>query len=145
VRRRPEHVKGQAIIGGPATRKRDVTILRSFFRYLNERGLIGVNPALLLTAPFSAPTVHNRVPRALAPGRTDGGAEPSVTATKSEVLDTHLIAEAARGRRTRGPARSLDAGGCVLSGLDASARIVVRAVDARVDRALVPLARTHRR
>jgi site-specific recombinase XerD len=61
VRRRPEHVRGQKIIGSPATRKRDVTIVRGLYKYLNERGLIGVNPAVLLTSP----TVHNVQPRAI--------------------------------------------------------------------------------
>jgi integrase/recombinase XerC len=61
VRRRPEHVRGERIIGSPATRKRDVTVVRTFYKYLVERGHIGTNPALLL----SSPTVHNVNPRAI--------------------------------------------------------------------------------
>ncbi len=57
-RRRPEHVRGEVIIGSPATRRRDTTILRSFFRFISERGRIGHNPALLLVAP----AVHNAEP-----------------------------------------------------------------------------------
>jgi integrase len=61
VRRRPEHVRGQKIIGSPATRKRDVTIVRGLYKYLTERARIGVNPALLLASP----TVHNVQPKAI--------------------------------------------------------------------------------
>lgn len=61
LRRRPEHARGQTIIGSPATRKRDTTIVRSFFRYLTERGYIANNSASLLVAP----TVHNVSPKAI--------------------------------------------------------------------------------
>ena len=61
ARRRPEHLRGQVIAGAPATRRRDITIIRSFYRYLTERGIIANNPALLLVAP----KVHNIAPRAI--------------------------------------------------------------------------------
>ena len=61
LRRRPEHARGQVLIGSPATRKRDVTILRTLYRYLTDRGHISHNPALLLTSP----TVHNIEPKAI--------------------------------------------------------------------------------
>lgn len=61
LRRRPEHARGQVLIGAPATRKRDVTIIRTLYRYLTDRGHISHNPALLLTSP----TVHNIQPRAI--------------------------------------------------------------------------------
>lgn len=61
LRRRPEHARGQTLIGAPATRKRDVTIIRTLYRYLTDRGHISHNPALLLTSP----TVHNVQPKAI--------------------------------------------------------------------------------
>src|SRR4051794_34340764 len=54
VRRRPDHPPGARVMGPPATRRRDVTIIRSLYKYLGERGRIGVNPALLLIAPTVA-------------------------------------------------------------------------------------------
>ena len=61
LRRRPDHARGQLLIGAPATRKRDVTIIRTLYRYLTDRGHISHNPALLLTSP----TVHNIQPKAI--------------------------------------------------------------------------------
>lgn len=60
-RRRPHHATGQMIEGSPATRRRDMTIIRSFYKYLVERGYIAVNPALLLAPP----EVHNIAPKAI--------------------------------------------------------------------------------
>jgi len=60
-RRRPHHASGQLIEGSPATRRRDITIIRSFYKYLTERGYLAVNPALLLVPP----EVHNVAPRAI--------------------------------------------------------------------------------
>src|SRR4051794_3078085 len=46
VRRQPHHLRGQQIVGSPATLRRDATIVRSLFRYLADRGVIGANPSL---------------------------------------------------------------------------------------------------
>src|SRR5690606_20264616 len=46
-RRRPEHLRGSRITGSPATRKLEVTVLRTFFRYLHDRGHIRRNPTAL--------------------------------------------------------------------------------------------------
>lgn len=45
----------------PATRRRDITIIRSFFRYLIERGYIATNPALAMVPP----QVRNVAPKAI--------------------------------------------------------------------------------
>ncbi len=45
----------------PATRRRDITSIRSFFRYLIERGYIAVNPALAMVSP----QVRNVAPKAI--------------------------------------------------------------------------------
>jgi len=60
-RRRPHHAPGQMTEAAPATRRRDITSIRSFYKYLTERGYIAVNPALLLTPP----QVHNLAPKAI--------------------------------------------------------------------------------
>lgn len=62
ARRRPGHpTNGQMIEGSPATRRRDITIVRSFYKYLTERGYLASNPALLLVPP----QVHNVAPKAI--------------------------------------------------------------------------------
>lgn len=61
ARRRPAHARGQVIEGSPATRRRDITIIRSFYKYLTERGHLAINPSLLLVPP----QVHNIAPRAI--------------------------------------------------------------------------------
>lgn len=60
-RRRSWHPQAEPYLGAPATRARDVTVLRSFYRYLTERGYVGLNPAVLLIAP----TIHNVNPKAI--------------------------------------------------------------------------------
>lgn len=62
ARRQPAHARGQVIVGSPATRRRDITIIRSFYKYLTERGHLAINPALLLVAP----QVHNIAPKAIS-------------------------------------------------------------------------------
>lgn len=47
--------------GKPATLSRDATVIKGFYRFLFERGLIRNNPSLLLVAP----TVRNENPRAI--------------------------------------------------------------------------------
>jgi integrase/recombinase XerD len=64
IRRRPTHPTNGPTMGAPATRKRDVTVLRSMYRYLHERGHLGSNPAALLIGP----TVHNTNPKAIDDG-----------------------------------------------------------------------------
>jgi integrase/recombinase XerD len=62
ARRRPGHpTNGKMIEGSPATRRRDITVIRSFYKYLTERGYLAVNPALLLVPP----TVNNVAPKAI--------------------------------------------------------------------------------
>ncbi len=61
ARRRPAHARGQVIEGAPATRRRDITVIRSFYKYLTERGLVATNPALLLIPQ----QVHNIAPKAI--------------------------------------------------------------------------------
>jgi integrase len=60
VRPRGGRAKGQT--AAPATRARNVAIIRGFYAYLTERRILGYNPVSLLRAP----TVNNRKPRAIS-------------------------------------------------------------------------------
>ncbi|MEQ8715983.1 MAG: tyrosine-type recombinase/integrase [Acidimicrobiales bacterium] len=60
-RDRGHPVEGPAT-GAPATRARDVTVIRSFYKYLQDRGHIGHNPAALLTAPKITNTHPKAIP-----------------------------------------------------------------------------------
>jgi integrase len=57
--RRPREGRGKGRVGAAATQARDAAILRSFFRYCVERGLLERNPAVLL----GTPVVRNENPR----------------------------------------------------------------------------------
>ena len=58
-RRSPNHVRGQVVVGSAATRRRDITVLRSMYRFLRERGLVESDRSSLLRVPL----LNNRNPR----------------------------------------------------------------------------------
>ena len=70
ARRSPNHVRGQVVVGSAATRRRDITVLRSLYGFLRERGLVTEDQAVLLRPPM----LNNRNPDLLTtpPGGTCG-------------------------------------------------------------------------
>ena len=56
---RPKSGRAHGTIGKPATRSKDVAVLRSLFNYLHASELVERNPTVLLVAP----KVHNRNPK----------------------------------------------------------------------------------
>lgn len=56
---RPKGGRAHGTIGKPATRSKDVAVLRSLFNYLHASELVERNPTVLLVAP----KVHNRNPK----------------------------------------------------------------------------------
>lgn len=56
---RPKGGRAHGTIGKPATRAKDVAVLRSLFNYLHASELVERNPTVLLVAP----KVHNRNPK----------------------------------------------------------------------------------
>jgi site-specific recombinase XerD len=56
---RPRPRRGHGNVGAPATRKKDIAVLRSFYRWLVASGDLTVDPTLGLHGP----TVHNILPK----------------------------------------------------------------------------------
>ncbi len=64
ARRSPNHVRGQVVVGSAATRRRDITVLRSLYGFLRERGLVTEDQVVLLRPPM----LNNRNPRPVDDG-----------------------------------------------------------------------------
>jgi len=58
-RRSPNHARGQVVVGSAATRRRDITVVRSLYRFLRERGMVDSDRSSLLRVPL----LNNRNPR----------------------------------------------------------------------------------
>jgi site-specific recombinase XerC len=58
-RRSPNHARGQVVVGSAATRRRDIIVVRSLYRFLRERGMVDSDRSSLLRVPL----LNNRNPR----------------------------------------------------------------------------------